>query len=88
VSQQNEKEPRASVRSSKAKSRLRAAKQAYAVYFADDGYGNRTYRKVPIQFFREEGADWIALVLDEEGLRDAKSFPNFVKFYSPSSAYA
>lgn len=59
------------------KPRLRAARGAYAVFRGDDG----SLGHVPIQFWREnEDGSWGGLVADDDGLKDARGFTNFVHY--------
>jgi hypothetical protein len=67
----------------KKKPRLRGARGVYAIFSDDDGYGNKTFARVPVQFWREkENGSWAGLVADSDGLRDAHDCSNFVRFQS------
>ena len=60
------------------KPRLRPARSAFAVFRDEDGFGT-----APVQFWQErKDGSWAGLVAHGNGLQDAATFPNFVRFDS------
>ena len=57
----------------------------YAVFFEEDGYGNRSYYRKPVRFWREfPDGTMSGLIVGTGGIAEASKLDNFVQFQPAS----
>ncbi len=64
------------------KKQIRAAKSAYAIFKTVDAEsGYTSYFRQAVQFWQQrDDGSWAGMIVNEQGVRDAESFNNFVNF--------